>query len=52
MAAGAASSQSSVADGANTKKPYLGRRGKGEEARGLTGDQSPDEDLVGAVLIC
>jgi hypothetical protein len=30
----------------------LGRRGKGEEARGLTGDQSPEEYLDAAVVIC
>jgi hypothetical protein len=30
----------------------LGRRGKGEEARALTGDQPPEEDLFGTVVIC
>jgi hypothetical protein len=47
---GAASSWSSIADGG--EQETLGKRGKGKEVRELTGDHSPEEYLVGAVLIC
>jgi hypothetical protein len=47
---GAASSWSSIAD--DGEQENLGKRGKGKEVRELIGDHSPEEYLVGAILIC